>query len=70
MKENVILYGRTINSLGPEELLILKVALTKCDGCTMPKKIQFSIKQSILASFKMGNLSEKDAIEAVHVRGL
>ena len=36
----------------------------------MPKKIQFFIKQSILAGFKMGNLSEKDAIEAVHVRGL
>ena len=70
MKENIVQYGRTINSLAAEEILILKVTLTKCDGCALPKKIQFSIKQSVLLSFKTGNLSEKEVITKVKVTDL
>jgi len=65
MKENIIQYGRTINSLQPNELLIIKVTLTKCDNCSIPQKIQFAIKQSILASYNSGKLSQKEAIAKV-----
>ncbi len=65
MKENIIQYGRTISSLDRDEVILLKVTLTKCDDCSIPKKIQFSVKQSVLADFNSGKLSQKDAIAKV-----
>ena len=70
MKDNIIQYGRTIKSLDADELLILKIVLTKCDGCSMPKKIQFSVKQSVLADFNSGKISLKDAIAKVKLSDL
>lgn len=70
MKENMIQYGRTINSLNPDELLILKITLTKCDGCSIPKKIQLSVKQSVLSDYNTGKLSEKDAVAKVKMTEL
>jgi hypothetical protein len=70
MKENVIQYGRTIKSLDTDELLILRVTLTKCDGCSIPKKIQFSVKQSVLSRFNTGKMSLKDAIAQVKMTKL
>ena len=70
MKENIVQYGRTITSLEPNEMLLLKVTLTKCDDCSIPKKIQFSIKQSDLTDFRAGKISEKDAIAKVAVTDL
>jgi len=65
MKENIIQYGRTISSLEQNEMLLLKITLTKCDDCSIPKKIQFSVKQSVLANFNSGKISQKDAIAKV-----
>jgi hypothetical protein len=70
MKENLIQYGRTINSLEKDELVILKITLTKCNDCSIPKKIQLSVKQSVLADFNTGKLSEKDAIARVKISEL
>ena len=67
MKENIVQYGRTINSLESEEVLILKITLTKCDDCTIPKKIQFSVKQSVLANFNTGKISQNDAVSKIKV---
>jgi hypothetical protein len=70
MKANIVQYGRTITSLEPDEMLLLKVTLTKCDGCSIPKKIQFSVKQADLTAFKTGKISEKEAIAKVTVTDL
>jgi hypothetical protein len=70
MKENIVQYGRTITSLEPDEMILLKVTLTKCDNCSIPKKIQFSIKQSDLTAFRSGKISEKEAIAKVNVADL
>jgi hypothetical protein len=70
MKENVIQYGRTIKSLEADELLILRVNITKCDGCAIPKKIQFSVKQSVLSSFNVGKMNLKEAVEQVKMTKL
>ncbi|MEN8249310.1 MAG: hypothetical protein ABFS32_10300 [Bacteroidota bacterium] len=67
MKENIIQYGRTINSLGSDELMILKITLTKCDNCNIPKRVQFSIKQSVLTEFNAGKISQKDAVAKVNL---
>ena len=65
MKENMVQYGRTINSLPPNELVILKITLTKCDECSIPKKVQLSVKQSVLSDYNTGKITEKQAIEKV-----
>ena len=70
MKENIIQYGRTIKSLEKDEMLLLKVTLTKCDGCSIPKKIQFSVKHSVLADFNSGKISLKDATAKVKLSEL
>lgn len=70
MKENIIQYGRTIKSLENDEILLLKVTLTKCDGCSIPKKIQFSVKYSVLAEFNTGKTNLKDATAKVKVSEL
>ena len=70
MKENIIQYGRTIKSLKADEMLILRVTLTKCDDCSIPKKIQFSVKQSVLADFNSGKISLKDATAKVKLSEL
>lgn len=65
MKENLIQYGRTINSLGSDEVVILKVTLTKCDDCSIPKKVQFSVKQSVLADFNAARISQDAAVSKI-----
>ena len=70
MKENIIQYGRTIKRLKADELLIWRVTLTKCDNCSIPKKIQFSVKQAVLTEFNSGKLSLKDATAKVKLSEL
>jgi hypothetical protein len=41
--------------------------MTKCDDCTIPKKIQFSVKQSVLADFNTGKISQNDAVAKIKV---
>ena len=65
MKENMVQYGRTISSLSADELVILKITLTKCDECSIPKKVQLTVKQSVLSDYNMGKITEKQAIEKV-----
>jgi hypothetical protein len=65
MKENLIQYGRTINSLESNEVVILKITLTKCDDCTIPKKVQFSVKQSVLADFNAARISQDAAVSQI-----
>jgi hypothetical protein len=70
MNENIIQYGRTIKSLEPDELILLKITLTKCDGCSIPKKIQLSVKQSVLTRFNSGKISLKEATAQVKLSEL
>ena len=70
MKENMIQYGRTINSLEANEMLILKITMTKCETCTFPQKIQMAVKQSVLSDFNAGKISLKEAMVRVMVSEL
>ena len=70
MKEDILQYGRTINSLENNEMILLKITLTKCDGCSIPKKIQFAVKQSVLSDFNTGKTSLKEASTKVKVSEL
>jgi hypothetical protein len=68
MRQNIIDYGRTIKSLKPSEMLILKVRLTECDDCSMPKSIELSVKGSVLADFDSGKLSREKAMDAISIK--
>ncbi|MFK7952007.1 MAG: hypothetical protein AB8B73_04115 [Ekhidna sp.] len=68
MKQNIIDYGRTIKSLKPAEMLIIKVRLTECNDCEMPKSIEMSVKGSVLSDFDGGKLSREKAVAAISVK--
>lgn len=68
LKQNVIDYGRTIKSLKPSELLIIRVRLTECKGCEMPKSIELSVKSSVLSDFDSGKISRDKAMEAISIK--
>lgn len=68
LKENLMDYGRTIKSLKSDETLVLKVALTECRGCEMPKEIEASVKGKTLQSYDKGSLSRADAVKQVTIK--
>ncbi len=70
LKENILEYGRTVKSLDPSEMLILNVELTECDGCSMPEKIQLSVKANVLKEYDMNRISQEDALKEIFIKNL
>lgn len=68
VKENLVDYGRTIRSLGANEMLMMKIRLTECKGCEMPKSIEVSVKASVLNDFNSGKMNRDAAIKAVTLK--
>jgi hypothetical protein len=68
LKENILEYGRTLNSLKDEELLIFDVTLTKCKGCGIPASVEVSVKASVLKEFGTGKLSRDAALAKFNVK--
>lgn len=67
-KENILDYGRTIRSLGPSEMLIVKVRLTECKGCGMPRNIELKVKSKTLQDFNSGKLNRDNALKAIDIK--
>ncbi len=68
LKRNIVQYGRTLNSLKNEEMLMFKVRLTKCESCGIPESIELSVKASDLEGYDSGRLSESAAIDMITVK--
>lgn len=68
LKDNMLEYGRTLNSLKDDELLIFDVTLTKCKGCGIPATIELSVKASILKDFGSGKIPKDNALAKITVR--
>jgi hypothetical protein len=68
LKDNMLEYGRTINSLKDDELVIFDVTLTKCKGCGIPASIEVSVKASVLKDFGTGKISKDAALAKVNVK--
>lgn len=64
-KENLIQYGRAVKSLGDDEMIMARITMTKCDGCSIPKKIQFTVKQSVLKDFNAGKIKLSEAVAQI-----
>jgi hypothetical protein len=68
LKENMVEYGRTVKSLGDDELLVFNVKLTRCDGCGIPYSLEASVKGSVLKEYASGKLSKDAAAGKVAVK--
>jgi hypothetical protein len=68
LKSFIIDYGRTIRSLEGEDMLLLKIKMTKCEDCTIPKTIDVSVKMSVLQQFDQQKLSREKALAAIEIK--
>ncbi len=68
LKGNMLEYGRTLNSLKDDELLIFDVTLTKCKGCGIPATVELSVKASVLKEFGSGKISKETATAKINVK--
>lgn len=69
-KDNLIQYGRAINSLKDDEMIMIRITMTKCDNCSIPKKIQFTVRQSVLRDYNTGKLKLNEAVAKVKLSEL
>ena len=68
IKNFILDYGRTIRSLGSDESLILKISLTRCDECSMPKSLEVSVKASVLSQYDQQKITKDKALAAIEVK--
>ncbi|MBT8218455.1 MAG: hypothetical protein KJP00_01435 [Bacteroidia bacterium] len=67
-KENIVNYARTIKNLNEDESLLFEVTMTACDDCKdFPKKMKFTIQQSVLQKYNKGAISIPDAVRNIEV---
>jgi hypothetical protein len=60
LKESILEYGRTLKTLGDEEVLVFYVTMTQCAGCGIPATLELTIKASVLKEYGTGKI-EKNA---------
>ncbi len=58
LKENILEYGRTLKTLGDDELLVFNVAVTKCEQCGIPSTLELSVKGAVLKDFDAGKIDK------------
>jgi len=68
IKSFIIDYGRTIRSLEEDDMLLLKIIMTKCEECTIPKSIDVSVKMSVLKQFDQQKISRDKAMAAIEIK--
>jgi len=68
IKNFVIDYGRTIRSLEDDDMLVLKIRMTRCDECSIPKSIEVTVKMSVLKQFDQQKLSRDKALAAIDIK--
>jgi len=68
LKENILDYGRTLKSLGDEEVLMFNVKLTRCTDCGIPSSLELSVKSSVLMDINSGKLTKEAALTKIIVK--
>jgi hypothetical protein len=68
IKSVLVEYGRTISSLEENEMILLKIKTTKCEGCGIPKSLEVSVKKSVLTQFDQRKISLDEALKAVKTK--
>jgi hypothetical protein len=68
LKENMLEYGRTLRSLGDDEVLVFNVSLTKCKGCGIPSTVEVNVKNSVVKDFAAGKIDKNAALSKFTVK--
>ena len=68
LKDNILEYGRTLKSLGDNEVLVFQVRLTRCAGCGIPSTVDYTIKGSVLKDLNNGKMTKADALSKFEIR--
>jgi hypothetical protein len=68
IKNFIIDYGRTIKSLDDDDLLVLKIRLTRCEECSIPKNLEVMVRMDVLKQFDQQKLSREKALEAIELK--
>ncbi len=68
LKDNMVEYGRTLRSLGDDEVLAFNVRLTRCAGCGIPATLELTIKNSALKDYSSGKATKEATLAKVNVK--
>jgi hypothetical protein len=68
IRESILEYGRTLKTLGPQEMLIFNVRLTKCEECGIPSTIELSVKNSVLKDYSEGKITHDAAAAQLNIK--
>ena len=68
LKEFIVDYGRTIRSLDADEVLVLKVKLTRCKECSIPSDIDVTLKMSVLRDYDQQKISRDKALASIEIK--
>lgn len=68
IKSFIIDYGRTIRSLEDDDMLLMKIKMTKCEDCSIPKTIDVSVKMSVLKLFDQQKISREKALASIEIK--
>lgn len=66
MKQYLVDYGRTLNSLSTEQFLIVTANITDHSD-TVPSQVNFQLKKSVLEQLDRGQISREEAMNAVTI---
>jgi hypothetical protein len=64
----IIDYARTIRSLDDNDQLLLKIRLTRCEECSIPRSIDVSIRMSVLKQYDQQKISRDKALAAIEIK--
>ena len=67
LKDNILEYGRTLKSLGDNEVLVFQVRLTRCAGCGIPSTVDYAIKGSVLKDLNSSKMTKVDALSKFEI---
>lgn len=67
-KQNMIEYGRTVQNLAANELLIFKLNLPECADCGIPESVEVSVKKSVLEDYNKNKMTLEQAIQQVKTK--
>jgi hypothetical protein len=68
IKNFIIDYGRTIKSLDDDDMLVLKIGMTKCEDCSIPKSIEVMLKMEVLKQYDQQKLTREKALAAIEIK--
>ena len=68
IKNFIIDYGRTIKSLEDDDMLVLKISMTRCEECSIPRSIEVTVKMEVLKQFDQQKLSREKALAAIEIK--